>query len=181
MKEREVRVTSSTGGQKGAKDIRLGGADPIAMGELGRVYGIGEKKYDRFNYLKGYDWSLSIDALKRHLLAFEAGEEYDECTVHPGQHDAEHDFDPETCDGSGLLHTAHVAWHGLTLTSFVMRGLGRDDRYHPVIADADPEPASGTVFLCGHRFGEEPTEACGSAVHWSRVNGVEMVPDFRTV
>lgn len=127
---REVRVTSATGGQKGQKNIRLGGADPIAMLELGRVYGVGETKYDRFNYLKGYAWSLSIDALKRHLLAFESGQEYDECTVHPGQHGDAHVFDPDVCDGSGLLHTAHVAWHGLALTSFLMRGIGEDDRWH---------------------------------------------------
>lgn len=126
----EVRVTSATGGQKGQKMVRLGGADPIAMLELGRVYGMGETKYDRFNYLRGYEWSLSIDALKRHLLAFEAGEEYDECSAHPGLHgDAHMDvFDPLKCDGSGLLHTAHVAWHGLALTSFIVRGVGEDDR-----------------------------------------------------
>lgn len=124
----EVRVTSPTGGQKGQKNIRLGGADPIAMLELGRIYGMGELKYDRFNYLKGYAYSLSVDALKRHLLAFEAGEEYDECSFHPGQHGDEHGYDPAVCDGSGLLHTAHVAWHGLALTSFVMRGVGQDDR-----------------------------------------------------
>jgi hypothetical protein len=104
----EVRVTSATGGQKGQKDMRLGGADPWAMDELARIYGFGEQKYDRFNYLKGYDWSLSIDALKRHLSAFERREDRDE--------------------ESGLLHTAHVAWHGLALTSFVLREVGTDDR-----------------------------------------------------
>lgn len=127
---KEVRTVSATGGEKGQKSLRLGGADPIAMRELGLVYGMGETKYARFNYLKGYPWSLSIDALKRHLLAFEAGEEYDECHVHPGVHDEAHMdvYDPEVCDGSGLLHSAHVAWHGLTLTSFTMRRIGTDDR-----------------------------------------------------
>ncbi len=106
--EHEVRVTSSTGGEKGQKSARLGGADPLALMELARVYGMGEEKYARYNYLKGYDWSLSVDALFRHLLAFLAGE----------------DRDPE----SGLLHTAHVAWHALTLTSFQLRDIGSDDR-----------------------------------------------------
>jgi hypothetical protein len=106
--EEEVRVTSITGGQKGQKVARLGGADPGSLYELARVFGYGEAKYARYNYLKGYPWSLSIDALFRHLLAFLAGE----------------DTDPE----SGLLHTAHVAWHALTLTAFVQRGLGEDDR-----------------------------------------------------
>lgn len=125
---REVRVTSATGGEKGQKDIRLGGSDPLAMLELGRVYGVGEKKYARYNYLKGYPWSLSIDALFRHMWQFLGGQEYDECSVHPGQHDEDHVFDPEVCTGSGLLHTAHVAWQALALTSFQMRGIGEDDR-----------------------------------------------------
>ena len=34
------------------------------------------------------------------------------------------DRDPE----SGLLHTAHIAWHGLALTAFLLRGVGTDDR-----------------------------------------------------
>lgn len=102
MADEEVRVTSESGGQKGQKQARLGGADPLAMMELARVYGYGEGKYDRFNYLKGYPYSLSIDALYRHFLAFQSGE----------------DRDPE----SGLLHTAHVAWHALALTAYLLRG-----------------------------------------------------------
>jgi hypothetical protein len=104
----EVRVTSATGGQKGQKGERFGGADPLALKELARVYGMGEQKYERYNYLKGYPWSLSIDALFRHLFAFLAGEEFD--------------------SESGLRHTAHVAWHALTLTSFQQRAVGTDDR-----------------------------------------------------
>ncbi len=101
-------VDPETGGEKGVKDARLGGADPLALLELAKVYGFGEAKYARYNYLKGYPWSLSVDAMLRHLLAFLAGE----------------DRDPE----SGLPHTAHAAWHALTLTSFVLRGVGTDDR-----------------------------------------------------
>lgn len=105
----EERVTSSSGGQKGKKPEAFGGGDPLAYIELAKVYAMGEAKYDRYNYLKGYEWSLSIDALFRHLFAFLAGEERD----------------PE----SGLLHTSHVAWHAQTLTSFQLRGLRQfDDR-----------------------------------------------------
>lgn len=111
MNDDEVRFTSETGGEKGQKSARLGGADPLALMELARVYGYGEAKYARYNYLKGYPWSLSVDALFRHLLAYLAGE----------------DRDPE----SGLLHTAHVAWHGLALTSFLLRGIGEDNRVEP--------------------------------------------------
>ena len=97
-----------TGGRKGVKDAQLGAADALALEELAKVYGFGGAKYERYNYLRGYPWSLSVDALYRHLLAFLAGE----------------DRDPE----SGLLHTAHVAWHALALTSFTLRELGTDDR-----------------------------------------------------
>ena len=119
----EKRYTSETGGQKGVKDARLGGADPRALLELARVYGMGEEKYDRYNYLKGYPWSLSVDALLRHLLAFLDGE----------------DRDPE----SGLLHTAHVAWHALALTAFQKRGLTQfDDR-------VKAEPRKQAPVCCG--------------------------------
>lgn len=104
----EVRVTSATGGSKGRKPLELGAVDPLAREELGRVAAFGSAKYDRGNYLKGYPWSLCVDALYRHLMAFERGE----------------DRDPE----SGLLHTVHAAWHGLALASFVLRDVGVDDR-----------------------------------------------------
>jgi hypothetical protein len=104
----EVRFTSETGGEKGVKDARLGGADPVALEQLALVYGFGEAKYARFNYLRGYPWSMSVDALYRHFLAWQSGE----------------DRDPE----SGLPHMAHVAWHALTLLSFQLRAVGTDDR-----------------------------------------------------
>lgn len=104
----ETRTTSPTGGQKGRKPLEVGAVDPMARAELGRVAAYGSAKYERGNYLRGYDWSLNVDALHRHMLAFEAGE----------------DRDPE----SGCLHTAHAAWHGLALASFVLRDIGTDDR-----------------------------------------------------
>lgn len=105
----EVRTRSATGGEKGRKPCEVGAVDPLAREELGKVAGFGAEKYSRGNYLLGYDWSLCVDAMHRHMLAFESGE----------------DRDPE----SGLLHTAHAAWHGLALCSFVLRGIGTDDRY----------------------------------------------------
>lgn len=116
--ENEVRITSATGGQKGQKSARFGGGDPLAYEELARVYGMGEEKYARYNYLRGYDWSLSVDALFRHLFAFLRGEDRD--------------------SESGLLHTAHVAWHAQTLTSFQLRGIGTDDRPPRLEAETMP-------------------------------------------
>ena len=78
---------------------------------------------------------------------------------------------------------AHVAWHGLTLTSFLMRGIGTDDRAprldQPTVIEREPwGSGDGPIeFLCGHSFGDEPSKACGTAIHWSRVNGIPR--DFR--
>lgn len=118
----EVRVTSETGGQKGRKAAELATLDPLALEVLAKVSGFGARKYESFNYLKGYDWSLSANAAFRHLLSFLQGE----------------DNDPE----SGLPHTAHFAWHGLALTSFLVRELGTDDRVSAMLARHREEVAA---------------------------------------
>ena len=98
--DNEKRVVNpTTGGEKGSKDAQLGWAPPEAMLELARVYGHGAEKYAPHNYRKGYAWSLSYNALLRHLFAFLGGEDYDR--------------------ESGLQHMAHAAWHCLTLTQFL--------------------------------------------------------------
>lgn len=102
-------VTSETGGTKGKKKAQLGAVEPGALLAVARVAGMGSDKYDRGNFLKGYDWSLSFDALQRHALAFWSGE----------------NIDPE----SGECHMAHVAWHALALTAFHGHELGTDDRW----------------------------------------------------
>lgn len=107
--EPEIRITDPwTGGQKGQKSAQLGAVDPLALLEVGKVAGFGAVKYDRYNFMKGYAWSLSFDALLRHLLAFWSGEDTDQESQH--------------------LHLAHAAWHCLTLISFTQRELGTDDR-----------------------------------------------------
>jgi hypothetical protein len=106
----EVRVTDpDTGGQKGAKLAELGAVDPLALWHLARVAGFGGRKYSRGNYMRGYRWSLSYDAMMRHALAFWMGEQND----------------PET----GIPHMAAAGWHCCALISFSERGLGSDDRY----------------------------------------------------
>lgn len=119
----EVRVTSATGGQKGRKRAQLGALDPHALRAVAEVAGYGTEKYARYNYLKGYDWSLSFDALQRHLLAFWAGE----------------DNDPE----SGLPHLGHAAWHCLAMLAFSQRRVGTDDR---------PTSSPSGYGICPHPF-----------------------------
>ena len=104
-----TRITDPvTGAEKEQKLAQLGALDPGSLMTLAKVAGFGANKYSRGNFLKGYAWSLSFDAMMRHMLAFQMGE----------------DNDPE----SGLPHTAHAAWHALTLTAYVQRTLGTDDR-----------------------------------------------------
>ena len=126
----EIRVTDpTTGGQKGTKPERFELIPTQALQELARVYGFGAGKYSDWNYLKGYNWSLSVGALQRHLALWALGEEVDE--------------------ESGLSHLAHVAWHAFTLQTFQLHPLGTDDRVgawlnngrpeNPTFADATPK------------------------------------------
>lgn len=98
----EVRVTSSTGGQKGTKPARHGLIPFLALDTLAKVYGMGAAKYDDNNWRKGYNWSLCYDAMQRHLLAFWSGEE----------------LDPE----SQLPHLGHAMWHCAALLEFSQSG-----------------------------------------------------------
>ena len=119
LHDEETRVTDeASGGQKGSKLTQVGALDPVAVMAVARVAGFGANKYAAFNYLKGYDWSLSYNAMQRHANLFWAGEEYDE--------------------ESGLPHTAMAAWHAMALTSFMLRGLGNDDRPPPLDKDEPP-------------------------------------------
>ena len=108
----ETRIVDpTTGGEKGAKLAELGAVDPVALHRLAEVAGYGGQKYARGNFMKGFRWSLSYDALQRHLGSFWSGEQND----------------PE----SGLPHLAHAMWHCGALISFSERGIGTDDRYAP--------------------------------------------------
>lgn len=110
MDTTETRITdATTGGQKGSKQCQIGAVDPQAIMQVGLVAGFGNDKYERYNFAKGYKWSLSYDALQRHLMAFWNGQNNDE--------------------ESGLPHLAHAAWHCLALLTFSLRNRGTDDRF----------------------------------------------------
>lgn len=106
----ETRIVDpDTGGEKGQKLCQMGAMDPMSFMEVGKVAGFGATKYARYNFAKGYRWSLSYDAMQRHLMLFWNGEDRDK--------------------ESGLLHLAHAAWHCLTLITFYLRNKGTDDRF----------------------------------------------------
>lgn len=118
----ETRIIDpKTGGAKGQKLPQLGTIDPLAILAVAEIGGFGAAKYDRFNYLKGFNYSLAFDALMRHALLFWQGYENDG--------DELDDDDPEKAKASGLPHMAHAAWQCLALISFSQRGLGTDDRF----------------------------------------------------
>ena len=95
-------------GKKGVKEARFELLPGDALWSLARVYGYGTEKYADRNWERGYAWSKSYGAMLRHATLFWAGENID----------AE----------SGLPHAAHIAWHGLCLTAFLLREVGEDDR-----------------------------------------------------
>lgn len=114
----EKREKSATGGEKGRKPECYEQIPVHPLAQVAKVYGYGEKKYARGNYLKGYPYSWGTDALLRHIHAFRAGE----------------DIDPE----SGIHHLAHAAFHLFGLMEFQHRGIGTDDRMYK-------EPEGGDV------------------------------------
>ncbi len=90
--------------------IRYDLLEPYAIEKLAEVFTKGAEKYAPNNWLKGMEWSEITASLKRHLAAYEQGEDYDKET--------------------GLLHAAHVSWNAMALVSFY--------KYHPNLDDRTP-------------------------------------------
>ena len=107
MAEETIIVDPQTGGRKGQKLERFDLIPNEFEIALARHYGVGCRKYEDRNWEKGYRWSLSVGALRRHLAAWLSGESID---VETGSH-----------------HLIAVAWHAAALFVFEMRGLGTDD------------------------------------------------------
>jgi hypothetical protein len=115
----EVRVTDpNTGGQKGQKLARFDLGIPEFDWALAELDGMGARKYDDRNWLKGYKWGLSVGALKRHLTSWLQGESYDVCSD---------ECSPDCVEHTGAHHLVAAAWHARALFTFEVRGLGTDD------------------------------------------------------
>jgi hypothetical protein len=113
-KKAETRITNAeTGGQKGQKIERFDLIPAEFERQLALVYGGGAEKYDDDNWRKGYDFRLSLGALRRHLNLWQQGEEYDE--------------EVSEIVGEPVHHLAQVAWHCATLMTFVNEGIGNDN------------------------------------------------------
>lgn len=90
--------------------IRYDLLEPYAMEQLAKIFTFGAQKYADNNWLKGLPWLQTTASLKRHLAAFEKGEDYDK--------------------ESGLLHMAHVAWNALAIVSYYKHRPEFDNRLH---------------------------------------------------
>jgi hypothetical protein len=94
--------------------------------ELAHHYSEGAEKYTEYgddgrithdgsnNWRLGYEWSKSIAALERHILAFKSGEDYDE---------------PWPNGNPGSKHIIAAAWHCLALATFMDECPELDDRW----------------------------------------------------
>lgn len=90
----EIRKVSSTGGAKGSKLARFDLIPEDVMWKLAELYGRGALKYEPRNWERGYDWSLSYAAARRHMALFWQGEDFDkhapecaeDCVLHTGAH-----------------------------------------------------------------------------------------------
>lgn len=83
--------------------------DPVFLNGLGQVLAFGAKKYEDWNWAKGFKWLRICGSLLRHTYAFMAGE----------------DKDAE----SGLPHVDHIACNAMFLSAHYHRQLGKDDRF----------------------------------------------------
>lgn len=105
----ETMTTSSTGGQKGVKLARYDLIPVDALRQVAEHYGKGAQKYSDNNWRKGYEYSKAYAALQRHAQAWWGGEDVDEET--------------------GSSHLAAVAFHAMSLMTFLVEHPEFDDRY----------------------------------------------------
>jgi len=104
-------TTSTTGAMKASKLAQFSQFSPDALIAVAEHFGRSNAKYPPHNYRKGYEWSLSFDALNRHLWLWWNGEDIDV--------------------DSGSEHLAAVAWHAMALLQFQLENTGTDDRFMP--------------------------------------------------
>jgi len=80
-----------------------------ALIEVAKVLDHGARKYAKYNWLKGMEWSRLYDAALRHLVAWISGESKDEET--------------------NSSHLSHCLCCLLFLSTYEILGIGKDDRY----------------------------------------------------
>lgn len=102
-------VLEETGGTKhdsGKPDLAL--LPRKAKEGIAKAFMDGEKKYGRYNYRKGMNWSRLVSATERHITAFNDGE--------------------DLAEDSKLNHLYHAGANIMMLIEYYEYGLGYDDR-----------------------------------------------------
>lgn len=127
----ERRYTSASGGQKGEKLAAFDQVSPEVEWLVAEHFGKGARKYDAHNFRRGYPWSKSYSALRRHLADFWMGKEYDVCDEHCSRPEprGESEHGPTCFNHTGSLHIVAVIWHAMVLTEFFLHRKEYDDRY----------------------------------------------------
>lgn len=110
--------------------IKLNLIPPYSIEQIGKVFTSGAVKYGDNNWQKGMKWSKVIGSLKRHLLKFESGE----------------DFDEET----GIYHLAHLVTNAMFLMEYYKIYPQGDDRPHKYLNS--PKIGVGFIFFGAVQF-----------------------------
>lgn len=103
--------------------VRIDLIPTVALEEIAKVLTFGAKKYDSWNWTKGFKWSRLIGAALRHLFAFMRGQ----------------DKDPET----GLSHLAHLGCCVVFLIWHEKFRKDLDDRFIDPDMKSSEEPKNG--------------------------------------
>lgn len=131
--------------------------EPFAINEVAKVFTKGQIKYPDppHNWLYGMDWSKCIASLKRHINAFERGEDFD------------FDSNCEDCkkgdckNHTGLYHMAHAAWNALAIVSYYKFFPQGDNRLHHLLPTK--------------RIGLDIDDViCSWVGEWAKFQGIEL-------
>lgn len=111
-KNSEVKPIKKDGGglRYNEGKLRYDLLHPVATEGIVKVLTKGAKKYEPRNWERGMSWTSVLSSMKRHIAAFEQGE----------------DFDPET----GCLHMDHVQCNAHFISAFYKIYPQGDDRRH---------------------------------------------------
>lgn len=158
--------------------------EPFAMQQLAQIFSKGAIKYEPHNWQKGMPWSKCVASMKRHIAAYEAGEDYD--------------YD-ENCEGckngncvnhTGQLHIAQAAWNALAITSYYKIFPQGDDRQHsylkhPKIGLDIDEVICDWISAWREKFGYDLPESWNfsydNAAHFKSMTPREMTDFYLSI
>jgi hypothetical protein len=154
----EIRRTNATGGAKGDKLARFDQIPAEPLLELAYRYGLGSTKYPAVNGLdnwrNGYEFSLSIAALERHINAFKRGEDNDDTIYREAGligDDEDPLYDEEGKLRPGVSHLAAAAWHCFFLMHHLVHHPELDDRPTTVLRRKAEQPMELVLSFDGSK------------------------------